>query len=94
MWLGRAVDECDQLMMPITSYAFFDELRVLRSDPGGSTLSYPLAQNEPGAMIRLGHTGAQQPDLTLLGQPTLLAGELESERGATRGPTEVERQEC
>ncbi len=29
-WLDRAVDECDQLMMPIKSYAFFDPIR---SDP-------------------------------------------------------------
>ncbi len=26
-WLDRAVDECDQLMMPIKSYAFFDPIR-------------------------------------------------------------------
>jgi len=26
-WLDRAVDECDQLMMPIKSYEFFDPLR-------------------------------------------------------------------
>ncbi len=29
-WLNRAVDECDQFMMPIKSYAFFDPIR---SDP-------------------------------------------------------------
>jgi TolB-like protein/Tfp pilus assembly protein PilF len=29
-WLDRAVDECDQFMMPIKSYAFFDPIR---SDP-------------------------------------------------------------
>jgi TolB-like protein len=29
-WLDRAVDECDQLMMPIKSYAFLDPIR---SDP-------------------------------------------------------------
>ncbi len=29
-WFDRAVDECDQLMMPIKSYGFFDPLR---SDP-------------------------------------------------------------
>ncbi len=27
-WLDRAVDECDQLMMPIKSYEFFDPLRA------------------------------------------------------------------
>lgn len=26
-WLDRAVDECDQLMMPIKTYAFFDPIR-------------------------------------------------------------------
>ncbi|MBZ5500579.1 MAG: hypothetical protein LAP85_29670 [Acidobacteriia bacterium] len=26
-WLNRAVDECDQLMMPIKSYGFFDPIR-------------------------------------------------------------------
>jgi tetratricopeptide (TPR) repeat protein len=26
-WLNRAVDDCDQLMMPIKSYAFFDPIR-------------------------------------------------------------------
>ncbi|MFI5097668.1 MAG: winged helix-turn-helix domain-containing protein [Candidatus Acidiferrales bacterium] len=29
-WLGRAVDECDQLMMPIKTYGFLDPIR---SDP-------------------------------------------------------------
>jgi serine/threonine-protein kinase len=29
-WLDRAVDECDQLMMPIKTYKFFDPIR---SDP-------------------------------------------------------------
>ena len=29
-WLDRAVDECDQFMMPIKSYEFFDPIR---SDP-------------------------------------------------------------
>ncbi len=29
-WLNRAVDECDQYMMPIKTYMFFDPLR---SDP-------------------------------------------------------------
>ena len=27
-WLDRAVDECDQFMMPIKSYSFFDPLRA------------------------------------------------------------------
>jgi TolB-like protein/Tfp pilus assembly protein PilF len=27
-WLNRAVDDCDQLMMPIKSYAFFDPIRA------------------------------------------------------------------
>jgi hypothetical protein len=27
-WLNRAVDECDQLMMPIKSYRFFDPIRA------------------------------------------------------------------
>ncbi len=27
-WLNRAVDECDQFMMPIKSYAFFDPIRA------------------------------------------------------------------
>ena len=28
VWLGRAVDECDQLMMPIKSYAFFHPIQA------------------------------------------------------------------
>jgi TolB-like protein len=28
VWLDRAVEECDQLMMPIKSYAFFDPIRA------------------------------------------------------------------
>jgi TolB-like protein/Tfp pilus assembly protein PilF len=27
-WLNRAVDECDQIMMPIKSYSFFDPIRA------------------------------------------------------------------
>jgi hypothetical protein len=27
-WLNRAVDECDQYMMPIKSYRFFDPIRA------------------------------------------------------------------
>ncbi len=34
-WLNRAVDECDQFMMPIKSYKFFDPIR---SDPRFLTL--------------------------------------------------------
>jgi hypothetical protein len=34
-WLDRAVDECDQLMMPIKSYKFFDPIRA---DPRFLTL--------------------------------------------------------
>ena len=34
-WLNRAVDECDQYMMPIKSYRFFDPIR---SDPRFQTL--------------------------------------------------------
>lgn len=34
-WLNRAVDECDQLMMPIKTYGFLDPIR---SDPRFSVL--------------------------------------------------------
>jgi tetratricopeptide (TPR) repeat protein len=34
-WLNRAVDECDQLLMPIKSYAFLDPIRA---DPRFSAL--------------------------------------------------------
>ncbi len=34
-WLNRAVEECDQYMMPIKSYAFFDPIRA---DPRFATL--------------------------------------------------------
>lgn len=34
-WLNRAVDECDQLMMPVKSYGFFDPIRT---DPRFATL--------------------------------------------------------
>ena len=34
-WLDRAVDECDQLIMPIKSYAFLDPIRA---DPRFSAL--------------------------------------------------------
>jgi len=34
-WLNRAVDECDQFMMPIKSYKFFDPIRA---DPRFLTL--------------------------------------------------------
>ena len=27
-WLNRAVDECDQYMMPIKTYGFFDPIRA------------------------------------------------------------------
>lgn len=38
-WLDRAVDECDQLMMPIKTYAFFDPIR---SDPRFASLLHKM----------------------------------------------------
>jgi hypothetical protein len=38
-WLNRAVDECDQLLMPIKTYGFLDPIR---SDPRFAALLQKL----------------------------------------------------
>ncbi len=38
-WMNRAVDECDQVMMPIKSYAFLDPLR---GDPRFAALLHKM----------------------------------------------------
>ncbi len=38
-WLDRAVDECDQFMMPIKTYGFFDPIR---SDPRFASLLHKM----------------------------------------------------
>jgi TolB-like protein/tetratricopeptide (TPR) repeat protein len=45
-WLNRAVDECDQYMMPIKSYRFFDPIRA---DPRFQTLLRKMNLDVPPA---------------------------------------------